>query len=117
MTNQVKDIATGNELVEKKGKAKDRIMDAAVKCLSESGLGKANMDEVASIAGVSRSTLYRHFKDRDELILAVVERESMQIGLDIQNKIQASEDLGEYIVEGILLAEEKRRKGFLLNGV
>ena len=92
-----------------KSKSRDRILNAAVDCLSEYGFSKTNMDEVARRAGTARSTLYRHFNDRDELILSVMEREALYMGGEIQGKIQKYQDLSEYLVEGMLLADEAIR--------
>ncbi len=38
------------------------------------GLSRSSLDVIARSAGMSRSTLYRRFKDKEALILAVVER-------------------------------------------
>lgn len=51
---------------------RERILDAAGRLLAHSPA--ATLGEIASAAGVSRSTLYRRFRDRDELIAAVSER-------------------------------------------
>lgn len=50
------------------------ILDAAVRVLSDVGISAATMDGVAAAAGVSRSTLYRHFPTYAELLFAALER-------------------------------------------
>lgn len=47
------------------------ILKAAVEEIELVGLGRANLDVVARSAGVSRSTLYRRFPNRDALLTAV----------------------------------------------
>ena len=47
------------------------ILKAAVEEIELVGLGRANLDMVARSAGVSRSTLYRRFPNRDALLTAV----------------------------------------------
>lgn len=47
------------------------ILDAAANEFAAVGARRANMDEVAAAAGVSRSTLYRRFPNKDSLLLAV----------------------------------------------
>ncbi|WP_132992101.1 TetR/AcrR family transcriptional regulator [Gordonia zhaorongruii] len=47
------------------------ILAAAADEFTEVGVRRANMDEVAKAAGVSRSTLYRRFPSKDNLLVAV----------------------------------------------
>ncbi|GAB08932.1 putative TetR family transcriptional regulator [Gordonia araii NBRC 100433] len=47
------------------------ILAAAADEFAAVGARRANMDEVASAAGVSRSTLYRRFPNKESLLLAV----------------------------------------------
>jgi AcrR family transcriptional regulator len=51
---------------------KDRLLDAALRLMSEKPA--ASMEEVAAEAELTRSTIYRRFAGRDELLLAVHER-------------------------------------------
>ena len=86
-------------------------LDAAESCLTRFGLGKTTVDDVAQAAGVSRATVYRHFGSRDELLLAVVEREASRLASEAELHLQRFDDVGSWIVEGMLfcLAELPRR--------
>jgi TetR/AcrR family transcriptional regulator len=52
--------------------ARDRILAAAGRCIVARGDTQIRMAEVAEEAGVVRSTLYRYFPTRDELLLGLV---------------------------------------------
>jgi AcrR family transcriptional regulator len=52
---------------------RDRIMEAARRVLTEQG-PHLPLEEIARLADVSPATLYRHFANREELLIAVVER-------------------------------------------
>ncbi|WP_341256929.1 TetR/AcrR family transcriptional regulator [Gordonia malaquae] len=52
----------------------EAILEAAAAEFTAVGVRRANMDEVARVAGVSRSTLYRRFPNKDNLLLAVANR-------------------------------------------
>ena len=47
------------------------ILDAAAAEFTETGVRQANMDSIAKVAGVSRSTLYRRFPSKDNLLIAL----------------------------------------------
>lgn len=52
--------------------ARTRILDAARRCLERRGDTQIRMAEVADDAGMVRSTVYRYFPTRDELLLGLV---------------------------------------------
>lgn len=54
---------------------RDAIRDAAIEVASDIGFAAMTMDRVAERAGVSPSTVYRYFADRDALLAAVMERD------------------------------------------
>jgi AcrR family transcriptional regulator len=51
---------------------RDAIRDAAIEVASETGFATLTMDKVAERAGVSPSTVYRYFADRDDLLGAII---------------------------------------------
>jgi len=57
------------------------LLDAAMVCFEEQGYG-VPLEEIADRAGVGRGTLYRNFKDRVALALAMFEREIDRLCLD-----------------------------------
>jgi len=54
--------------------ARERILAAAYELFSRQGVRAVGVDAVVERAGVARMTLYRHFKSKDELVLAFLER-------------------------------------------
>lgn len=55
------------------------VLDAARAVFADQGLD-APLDLIAEKAGVGRGTLYRHFADRTELALAVLEEDVAELG-------------------------------------
>lgn len=53
----------------------DRILDAAQRLVMQTGARRLSLTEVATLAGVSRPTLYRYFTSKEELIDALGKRE------------------------------------------
>jgi TetR/AcrR family transcriptional regulator len=52
--------------------ARRRLLDAASRCITRRGDTQIRMAEVAEEAGVVRSTVYRYFATRDQLLLALL---------------------------------------------
>jgi AcrR family transcriptional regulator len=55
---------------------KPRLIEAAEACFLRLGVARTTIDDVAREAKVSRATVYRHVRDRDELVLAVFARQA-----------------------------------------
>ena len=53
----------------------DRILDAAKRLVTQTGTRRLSLTEVATLAGVSRPTLYRYFVSKEELVEALGKRE------------------------------------------
>lgn len=53
---------------------RDAILDAAGELLGRNGYHKTTMDEIATQAGIARRTLYLHFRCKDDIFLARIDR-------------------------------------------
>lgn len=60
-------------------RTRSAIMEAAKALLTETGISATNMIEIADRAQVSRASLYNHFRDKDEVFVALVETELERI--------------------------------------
>ncbi|GAA1551016.1 TetR/AcrR family transcriptional regulator [Actinomadura kijaniata] len=52
---------------------RERILDAAAEILRTRGVAQATTKEIAQASGVSEPTLYKHFPDKERLLLAVLQ--------------------------------------------
>ena len=48
------------------------ILQKAAQLLTERGFANLNMDDLAEVVGISKPTLYQHFKSKDDLVTQVV---------------------------------------------
>ncbi len=76
----------------------DAILDAARDVFEQFGARRANVDDVARAAGVSRSTLYRAYPNKEALLAAVVFRETSAF-FDELDEIAADLPPQEAIIE------------------
>jgi AcrR family transcriptional regulator len=56
------------------GEARSRILDAAYELFSRRGVRAVGIEAIIERSGVARMTLYRHFRSKDELVLAFLEQ-------------------------------------------
>jgi AcrR family transcriptional regulator len=75
------------------------ILDAAVDEFERHGFRRVALDDVARRAGVSRTTIYRRFANRDELVAAVIERENVALFADIAAELKQTGPQSNYYVE------------------
>jgi AcrR family transcriptional regulator len=54
--------------------ARERILTTAYRLFTRRGIRAVGTDEVISVSGVARATLYRHFPSKNDLVLAVLQR-------------------------------------------
>lgn len=52
--------------------ARERILDAAADVMRRHGVARATTKEIAKAAGYSEALLYKHFRDKEELMLSVL---------------------------------------------
>lgn len=81
--------------------ARSRLLDAAEVCFERWGLSKTTMDDVATLAHVSRATVYRYFTGRDDLILGVVLRRTEDFYVQLQQVVDAAPTFPDGIANGV----------------
>jgi len=82
----------------------DALIDAAQTVFEQYGARRANVDDVATAAGVSRSTLYRRYPSKEALLEAVLEREIHRFYEELATLMQGltpQEMAVECIVQGL----------------
>ena len=67
-------VTTGRRIDEIGDESRRRILDAAEKLFSEKGFERTSFVDIARESGISRGSIPWHFKSKDGLLLAVVER-------------------------------------------
>jgi AcrR family transcriptional regulator len=104
--------------------SRSRILDAATEIASERGYEGTSIGLVSTKCGLPASSIYWHFKDKDDLIAAVIERSFAQwlsawqmpdegtprerlVGLALQNA-KALLDSPDFLRLGLMLGLERR---------
>lgn len=97
--------------------ATDRILDAALLRFAASGVGGTTMAQLARDAGISREWLYRHFRNRDEIAIAVARREVERLIDGLGANVDASADIVTSVAAAFSFAVEFVRDHELLQQV
>jgi AcrR family transcriptional regulator len=91
------------------------ILDAAIVEFERFGFRRAALDDVARRAKVSRTTIYRKFAGRDELVAAVIDRENAALCADIADELKHPGPQSNYYVEAFTAAILRLRTHRVLN--
>ena len=93
------------------------IVDAARSCYLASGIAATGMQEVADRAGVARSTVYRYFPARDDLLVATIMGEMEQLNVVLRKRLAKYPDPADQVVEGMVAAIKEVPRRPLLRAV
>jgi AcrR family transcriptional regulator len=72
--------------------ARDRLLDTASKLFYDQGITATGVDAVVAAAGVSKPTLYAHFRSKSELVAAVLDRRHTRRTESLQAWVAARTD-------------------------
>jgi len=80
-----------------------RIVDAATKLFYAEGVGRVSVDAVAEKAGLTKRTLYYHFRSKDDLIAAYLDARDQPNLKQMAGWFDAAEGLVDRKVEAIFI--------------
>ena len=81
--------STRQQEVSRREARAQRILDAASALILRWGYSKTTLDDVARQAGVAKGTLYLHWNTREELFVALMKREKLELAEDFKQRIIA----------------------------
>ena len=69
------------------GGSREKIVAAAYELFARRGIRDVGVDELIRASGVAKATFYRHFRSKDEVVLAFLEQWYLERTAAIQNAI------------------------------
>jgi len=91
----------------KKGKNHQKIVQAATELFYHFGVHKTNMNDVAKKAGVTKRTVYQHFKNKEALVEVVMASASKHFSDQLNKNLATKTSSTELIVDFMKKAFEK----------
>jgi len=95
--------------------ATEAILDAALAEFDRHGSRRVALEDVARRARVSRTTIYRRFANRDDLVAAVMDRENTRLFAGIAVELKTARPKSNIYVEAFTSAMLRSRKHRVLN--
>lgn len=77
---------------------RDKILDVAMPLFTANGIRSVKMDDIASILSVSKRTLYEIFQDKEDLLLAGLQRGNQEKLRRVRHIVAASNDVMDAII-------------------
>ncbi len=81
-----------------------RLVDAAEGIVRDGGAGALRLDSVAEIAGLHRSSVYRYFDSKEELLTAVVIQATLRLGREVLSRLGTDAPPERFLVDGLAMA-------------
>lgn len=81
-----------------------RMVDVAEAIVRDKGVSALRLDDVADGAGLHRSSVYRYFSSKEELVTAVVVQATLRVGREVIAQLGESAPPERFLVEGLAIA-------------
>lgn len=83
---------------------RSRLVDAAEAIVRDGGAAALRLDSVAEAAGLHRSSVYRYFDSKEELLTAVVVQATLRLGREVVAALGADAPPERFLVDGLAMA-------------
>lgn len=77
----------------KASKKREMILDAAMKSMLEHGYRKTTLEDIAGELGLTKTALYYYFKSKDDLVLALADRQLITLLEDQKKILESNKDI------------------------
>ncbi|GAB3168452.1 TetR/AcrR family transcriptional regulator [Telluribacter humicola] len=83
---------------EDKEEKRNVILNGALEVFTRYGYDKTTLDDIGKVVGLNKASLYYYYKNKEEIFLATVLRESQREIALLQEKVKDIEDVSEKII-------------------
>jgi len=84
----------------------DRIIEGSLELFLQAGIKSVTMDDIAKHLGMSKKTIYQFFKDKNELVIALIKKRLQDDERDMADIIGKSSNVIEEMINMMKCSEE-----------
>jgi AcrR family transcriptional regulator len=92
---------------ESRAETRNRLLDAATVVFNERGIAGASVEEIAEAAGFTRGAFYSNFTDKNDLVLALVDRHNTESNNELEAMLEA-DPTGATVLQGLIERNSNR---------
>ena len=81
-----------------------RLVDAAERIVRDHGAAAVRLDSVSESVGLHRSSVYRYFDSKEDLLTAVMVQATLRVGREVIDRLGASASPEQLLVDGLAMA-------------
>jgi len=81
-----------------------RVVDAAEEMVRENGASGLRFDSVGERVGLHRTSVYRYFDSKEELLTAVVVQATLRLGREVLDRLGPDAPPERFLVDGLAMA-------------
>jgi AcrR family transcriptional regulator len=103
---------------EEQARTRSRLLEAAAEVISQRGLDRATLDEMAAFAGLTKGAIYSNFASKDDVVVALIEARLESHFEGLENAIDGSGELTAQTTQAAqawLAALDASEESFLLS--
>jgi AcrR family transcriptional regulator len=107
-------VSSSDTVQHENSNLKEKLIDAAEICFEKKGVAHTSMLDVAAEAGVSRTSLYKHYPRIDDVLKAAFVREFDRFEENLADKLAHCKNAEERLVETVIgLAENVPKSSWI----
>jgi|GEM_PF-3346425 len=88
------------------GAAEARIIEAARSCFDTIGVNETKMGDIATAAGFSRQTLYKHFSSKEDIINRIGFLEIEKVNKTLRGRVNRNQSFADRLTDAITISVE-----------
>lgn len=82
----------------------NRIIDGAYRCFAKFGIAKTAIEDIAREAGLSRPTVYKYFRNKNDIVNQISVLEALKLNNEVRRRCTKQDSVVETIIEATLVA-------------